>query len=58
MLRSLDEKLPGIAFRVVDERGEIRPHVKLFVDSALVKKVSEPVSESQTLHILGALSGG
>lgn len=58
VLDDLDRRHPGIAFRVVDERGRIRPHVKLFLDQALVTSLSQPVPAGATLHILGALSGG
>lgn len=58
VLVDLDRRYPGISFRVVDERGRIRPHVRLFLDQTLVVSPSEPVPAGATLHILGALSGG
>lgn len=58
LLRDLDSRYPGLAFRVVDEREQIRPHVKLFLDSDSVTDTSTLVDGHQTLHILGALSGG
>src|SRR5690349_7715072 len=31
LLRSLDDRFPGIRFRVVDEQGRLRKHMKVFV---------------------------
>src|SRR6476646_8331145 len=29
---ALDARYPGIRFRVIDEQGHIRPHIKMFID--------------------------
>ena len=31
VLATLDLDYPGIRFRIIDEQGKVRPHVKLFV---------------------------
>ena len=58
VLDDLDERYPGIKFRVVDEQSRIRPHVKMFVGQEPVRKLSHAVTADDELHILAALSGG
>ena len=57
-LRDLDRRHPGIRFRIVDEQDAIRPHIKMFVDGELARRLDTPVADSQELMIVGALSGG
>ena len=57
-LAALDARCPGLRFRIVDEQGRIRPHVKLFVDRALARDLAVPLPATTTLMIVGALSGG
>lgn len=55
---ALDARFPGLRFRIVDEQDAIRPHIKLFVDGALVRNLAEPLVAARELMIVGALSGG
>jgi hypothetical protein len=57
-LRALDARYPGFRFRIVDEQGAIRPHIKIFVGLNQVRTLSEAVSPGAELMIVGALSGG
>ena len=57
-LRDLDARFPGLRFRVVDEQASIRPHIKMFVDGALARRLDTPVADAKELMIVGALSGG
>jgi hypothetical protein len=57
-LRDLDVRFPGLRFRIIDEQNAIRPHIKLFVDGELARRLSAPVALSSELMIVGALSGG
>ena len=57
-LRALDERFRGLRFRIVDEQGSVRPHVKIFVDARQVRALGEPVHGGAELMIVGALSGG
>lgn len=58
VLRDLDRQFPGIRFRMVDEQGGIRPHMRVFVDSEEVRNLAAALDGSRTLHIVQALSGG
>jgi len=59
-LRDLDRQFPGIRFRVVDEQDHVRERIKMFVNSALIAddNLRVPVNPGDTVHIIGALSGG
>jgi sulfur-carrier protein len=57
-LAALDARYPGLQFRLVDEQGAIRPHVKLFVEASLVRDLGAVVPRGGELMIVGALSGG
>lgn len=56
--RSLDRSFPGLRFRVVDEQGGIRPHIKLFVNRVQVRDLSAPVGPADEVAIVNAFSGG
>ena len=57
-LRDLNARFPGLRFRVVDEQDAIRPHIKMFVDGELARRLDQPIERSSELMIVGALSGG
>lgn len=50
--------LGGLASRVVDDTGAVRPHVHLFVNQAPARDLATPVAEGDIIHILPAVSGG
>lgn len=57
-LDRLDGWFPGLRFRVVDEQGAIRPHIKMFVDGELAHGLETSVAGAGELMLVGALSGG
>ena len=57
-VNALDARFPGIRFRIIDEQDAVRPHIKLFVDGALVRNLTEPLATPRELMIVGGLSGG
>ena len=51
----------GVVDRVMDERGELRQHVNVFVDGDNVRFLDglrTPLGESSTIVIVPAVSGG
>ncbi len=58
VLADLERQYPGIRFRMVDEQGGVRPHIRLFVNSAQVFQLDAPLAPADRLHIVQALSGG
>lgn len=57
-LEALNERYPGIRFRIVDEQGAIRAHIKIFVDGVLARELATSVRPDGELMIVGALTGG
>lgn len=58
VLESLNEKYPGIRFRMIDEQKRIRQHIKIFVNKKAVNDLSVPIKDDDEIHIIAALSGG
>lgn len=58
VLATLEERYPGMRFRMIDERGCIRPHVRFFHDGAMVHDLAKPLRADGELNIVLALSGG
>jgi sulfur-carrier protein len=52
---------PGLRDRVLTERGEVRPHVNLFVDGEMIRyrgELQSAVRDGSEVVILPAVSGG
>jgi len=58
LTRDLDRHYPGMRFRVIDEQGQIRPHIKFFVNGTATRSLAEPLSDADEVMIVCALSGG
>ena len=58
MFADLDRQFPGLRFRVVNEQGEIREHIKLFINQDIAKGLGDPVRPEDTVNIIMAISGG
>ena len=43
VLAALNSTYPGIRFRIVDEQGQVRRHIKLFVGATLARDLSQPI---------------
>ena len=58
VLDDLDRRYPGIRFRMVDEQGNIRRHIRLFFNGEIVKELAHSLRADGELLIVQALSGG
>ncbi len=58
VLSSLEQRCPGIRFRMIDEQDRIRPHMRLFVNTTEARELTAMVRDGDTVHIICALSGG
>lgn len=58
VLDDLDRRYPGLKFRVIDEQGRIRRHMRIFVGQDEARAVTVPVRDGGEVLIFGALSGG
>jgi molybdopterin converting factor small subunit len=52
---------PAVRDRVLTERGEVRPHINIFVDGQNIRDaggLGTPVRDGAEIYILPAVSGG
>jgi sulfur-carrier protein len=54
----LDRRYPGMRFRVIDEQGQIRPHIRFFVNGLQRRDLAVQLNETDEVMIVCALSGG
>ncbi len=60
-LRSIEKKYPGMLSYLVDDNGELRKHVNIYVGGDLIedrKNFEDKVQEKDEVIIFQALSGG
>ncbi len=58
LLAELDAEHPGIRFRMQDEQGKLRPHIKIFVNAAVERDPKAFLPPRADVMIVAALSGG
>lgn len=61
VLRALDRRAPGFRFRIVDELGQIRPHVRIYRVAGrpqALASLDATVADGDELFIAATLSGG
>ena len=58
LLTDLDHRFPGLRFRVVDEQGRLRQHMKVFVEQEPVRDLSMSLVGIDEVTLMQALSGG
>jgi molybdopterin converting factor small subunit len=58
VLAHLDDRFPGMRFRMIDEQDRIRRHVLVFVNNREAATLAEPVAAGDQVHLICALSGG
>jgi molybdopterin converting factor small subunit len=61
LIKNIDEKHPGLAAYIIDERGVLRKHVNIFLRGDLIqdrKTLQDAVAPNDEVYIFQALSGG
>jgi molybdopterin synthase sulfur carrier subunit len=58
ILADLDRRYPGLRFRVIDEQGDIRRHIKFFINGAPAANLEPALRDADEVMIVCALSGG
>jgi sulfur-carrier protein len=58
VLRDLDRQFPGLRFRVVDEQGRLRQHMRIFINIDISRDLTTRLTDNDELTIMQALSGG
>jgi sulfur-carrier protein len=58
VLHDLDQQFPGMRFRVVDEQGNLRQHMRVFINDEFVRDLTRAVLPTDEVTLMQALSGG
>jgi sulfur-carrier protein len=58
LFADLDRRYPGLRFRVVNEQGKLREHIKVFVNRQIVEDMNASLQPDDHVHIITAISGG
>ena len=58
MFADLDRRYPGLRFRVVDEQGQLRPNMRVFVNGLNVRDLGHALQADDFVAVVLALSGG
>ena len=58
LLADLDRRYPGLRFRVIDEQGQMRGHMRFFVNGEQVFDLTHALRPTDEVYLVQALSGG
>ena len=58
VLAALEDRYPGIRFRMIDEQDAIRRHIRIFVNGTQVADITHSLDAADEIVIVQALSGG
>jgi len=58
LLDDLDRRYHGLRFRMVDEQGRLRKHMRIFVGDEAVRDLGITIMPGDEITIMQALSGG
>jgi molybdopterin converting factor small subunit len=58
LLDDLEARFPGVRFRIVDEQGRIRKHMRFFLNGEPIFHLAQAVQPTDEVSMVQALSGG
>ena len=58
LLAELDQRYPGLRFRMIDEQDRVRPHMRVFVNGEQIFDLTHGLVPADSVQIVQALSGG
>jgi molybdopterin converting factor small subunit len=61
VFEEMETNYPGVRRYVLDDQGQLRQHVNIFIDGNLIKDrthLSDSFRENSEIYIMQALSGG
>lgn len=58
LLQHVEQQHPGLRFRMIDEHGRIRPHMRVFVNRSEAMDLGHALAQGDAVYIVCALSGG
>ena len=57
VLRALERACPDVAGWVLDERGQVRPHINVYVNGEQAREETVVASDDR-VHVLPSITGG
>ena len=57
-LAALDQRYPGLRFRIITEQDTIRQHIRIFVNGEQAQNLAVALRPDDQVYIICALSGG
>ncbi|WP_440905266.1 MoaD/ThiS family protein [Catenovulum sp. SX2] len=61
VIKNIELLAPGFSHYILDEHGQVRRHVVICIDEEFIidrKKLSDKITEENTLYVFQALTGG
>ena len=58
ILTALDQRYPGLRFRIITEQNTIRQHIRIFVNEEQTQDLAVALRPDDQVYIVCALSGG
>lgn len=61
ILREIDVVYPGVSKYLLDDQGNLRRHVNIFIDGSMIadrNNMNDSFSDNSEIYIMQALSGG
>jgi molybdopterin converting factor small subunit len=58
VLEEIERRYPGFRFRIIDEQGAVRQHIKIFINETPIRNLQAATQAGDAVHIVCALSGG
>ncbi|MBI4673283.1 MAG: MoaD/ThiS family protein [Chloroflexi bacterium] len=58
MLDAMECAYPGFKFRVVNEQGQLREHIRLFINQRIAPDLDAAIQPNDAVRIILAISGG
>ncbi|HXB09356.1 MAG TPA: MoaD/ThiS family protein [Puia sp.] len=61
VLGEMERQYPGVRSYILDEQGNLRRHVNIFIDGTMIQdrtSLSDPFPANCEIYIMQALSGG
>lgn len=58
LLADLERQYPGLRFRIIDEQGKMRPHMRFFINGEQVFDLQCSLAPTDSVALVQALSGG
>lgn len=58
MLDAVERDAPGFKFRIVNEQGNLREHIQLFINQSVAPNLDATIQPNDEVRIILAISGG